>query len=1048
MTRRRYLACVAASVGSGFAALVYQIVWAREFRFLFGASTAASGAVLAAFAAGLGAGSLKLGRRADAHADPLTLYAKLESGIAFTAALSPFLLLVVRKIYLAVGGTVALGPVFGTALRLVLAMLVIGAPTFLMGGTLPSLARAVTDTADPQRRRLGVLYGANTLGAVMGSSLSTFFLLENLGTHATLWVACGANLIVALSMILVARREPGLPMAPPASAPAVDAPASVPARRVSSPLVYAAAGATGFVFFLLELVWYRMLGPILGGTIFSFGLILTTALLGMGIGGALYAPLFRRRKAALEIFALTCLAEAFFIALPFALGDDIAVLAVLLRPLGALGFSGFLAGWSVITALVVLLPAITAGLQFPILIALLGEGGDHVGEQTSRAYVFNTMGAVLGSIAGGFGLMPLLSAPGCWRLAVALLVGLSLLLVLREGRRATRVAVAAGCAVTVALLFARGPTAAWRHSPIGAGRVSPQVLGNERAREAFLRDRRNEVVRAFEGFESSVALTSTSGLAFVVNGKVDGHVREDAGTQVFGGLIGGLLHPDPKRALVIGLGTGSTAGWLGKLPSIETVDVFELEPAILEVARASFAVNENVLDNPKVKVRVGDARELLALMKTPYDLIFSEPSNPYRAGIASLYTKEYYAAAKERLSQDGLFLQWVQAYETDTRTIRIIINTLSEVFPEIEVWEMSSNDLLFVAGNSPRKYSAPQMRERASHEPYDRALRVAWQTEGLEGFFAHFVARSSFVKALAKSNSYPINTDDQCVVEFGFAKNLGTDDSFNIEQFLLTARVRKESLPTIEGAFDFDRMRYERGLLVVEPHRRGVRSVGTTLPAEYKERLEAFERWVSGDPVGALRSWSNTPRTALIPLERIMLADSKTRTAAPDARRAIEDLAPTDPTDAAILETLLLVGEGKNNDAVGAYEKALELMRKDPWAELNLVDEIMRVTPILGQGGNVARVQRALAEPLSAYLAEEARRLLRISLLGPGGLSADCATLFTPLEPDAPWQETVLRLRADCYSSLNHPLAGKAARELERFHRQVPPIFGSDLPPP
>ena len=249
-----------------------------------------------------------------------------------------------------------------------------------------------------------------------------------------------------------------------------------------------------------------------------------------------------------------------------------------------------MSGWTVVAALVVLPAAFVAGLQFPLLISLLGRGREKVGAHVGLAYAWNTAGAIVGSLAGGFGLLPILSATGTWVFVTLLLSALALaaLAVSRGRREETRVrwwlplgAAAAG----VALVSMTGPTAAWRHSPIGAGRVNLSKASPNRVQE-WLRDQRRRIFWEADGVESSVAMTTTGGgLAFVVNGKIDGNTRTDAPTQVMSGLIGAALHGEPRRALVIGLGTGSTAGWLAEVPSIERVDVVELEPAILHVAR-------------------------------------------------------------------------------------------------------------------------------------------------------------------------------------------------------------------------------------------------------------------------------------------------------------------------------------------------------------------------------------------------------------------------------------------------------------------------------
>ena len=397
--------------GSGFCALLYETTWLREFRLVFGASTAASAAVIGVFMAGVGLGGVLLGRISETRTRPLAFYGKLELIIAGTAALSPLLILAARYLYVALGGSEAMGPAMGTALRLILAAIIIGTPTFAMGGTLPAAARAAVSSEDVQRRAVGLLYGANTLGAVTGAAIGTFYCFETFGNRLTLWMAAALNVSIAMTALYVSKSQEFV------------GDSNLPKEfgkkecqtQASPAFVFTAAGLVGFSFFLMELVWYRMLGPLLGGSTFSFGLILAVALLGIGLGGAAYALLGLRHAASLHFFAVTCAAEALFIAIPYALGDRIAMVAMLLRPLGTLGFYGHVVAWTALCLVVIFPAAFVAGVQFPVLIALVGKGRKNVGSQTGYAYASNTAGALIGSLAGGFGFIPLFSAPGVWR---------------------------------------------------------------------------------------------------------------------------------------------------------------------------------------------------------------------------------------------------------------------------------------------------------------------------------------------------------------------------------------------------------------------------------------------------------------------------------------------------------------------------------------------------------------------------------------------------------------------------------------------------------
>ncbi|MEQ9324750.1 MAG: fused MFS/spermidine synthase, partial [Polyangiaceae bacterium] len=431
------------------------------------------------------------------------------------------------------------------------------------------------------------------------------------------------------------------------------------------------------------------------------------ALLGIGLGGLLYTPFGRDRPFGFDAFAITCALEALFLTVPWALGDRVALFALFLRPLGTTGFVGYLLSWTLVTFLVVLPAAMVAGFQFPLLIGLLGRAKRSVGINEALDYAILTLGSILGSLAGGFWLLPALSAPGAWKLCVVVLVVLGVAALGVHRRASGRAAPATPAllmVLTLLLVFGTvGPTAFWRHTPIGAGRAdSFYSKGTKNDLKWHSGERRRAVTWEQDGRESAVALYTLNDTSFLVNGKSDGAAVTDAGTQVMGGLLGALLQPEPvKAAMVIGLGTGSTAGWLGALPDIERVDVVELEPAILHVADVCAPVNRDVLDNPKVAITIADAREVLLTTPRRYDLVFSEPSNPYRAGIASLFTQEFYEAVRDRLTPGGVFLQWVQGYEIDAQSIRIVYATLSSVFGSIETWRTKSADLILVARMEP-----------------------------------------------------------------------------------------------------------------------------------------------------------------------------------------------------------------------------------------------------------------------------------------------------------------------------------------------------------
>ncbi|MEE8522327.1 MAG: fused MFS/spermidine synthase, partial [Thermoanaerobaculia bacterium] len=762
-SRRGTVLIAAVLFVSGACSLVYQLAWLRLLRLIFGASTVSTAVVLAIFMGGLGLGGLWLGRRVERARNPLAYYAALEAGIALTAAVSPGLLAAVRWLYLSLGGTAELGSFGATVVRLVLSAAVLLPPTLLMGGTLPAVAQALQRDRDRGRRWVAACYGVNTLGAVVGALLTTFVLLELCGIRLTVWSASAVNLLLALVVWRLSRRVAEDPEDPEeAVAGFSPPPGETPERGAPAPgLVLPVAGLVGFLFFLMELVWYRMLAPVLGGSSYTFGLILAVALLGIGAGGVLYSFGRERRRPTLQVLGWTCLLEAVALALPYAAGDHLALLAVVLRGYGAVGFPGLVLGWALVTAAVVLPAALVAGYQFPLLVALLGSGRERVASQVGEAYAWNTWGAILGSLAGGFALLPWLSAPRLWRLSVAALALCGLVLALRGRWRPGALAAPLAAALcALGLCAADGPSAFWRHSPIGAGRVSAASFRDANDWRQRRLDARRSVVREVDGVESSVALLEVDDLVLAINGKSDGAAVTDAPTMVMFGLLGGLLHPQPRDVFVLGLGSGTSAGWVGSIDGIRKVEVVELEPAVGELVAAFAPVHRGMSANPKIHLRYGDGREWLRTSSESWDLVLSQPSNPYRAGVADLFSRDFYLSVRQRLRPGGLFVQWLQGYDTDADNLRLVYATLGSVFDHVETWQVHIADLVLVAATEPLVHDFDRLRRQADEEPLASALRWTWRVEGIEGLYSGYVAGDELTRHLAQQAAHRVSSDD------------------------------------------------------------------------------------------------------------------------------------------------------------------------------------------------------------------------------------------------------------------------------------------------
>lgn len=1044
MARRLVLVSVLL-FATGACALVYQSVWLRSFRLIFGSSTPSTAAVLAVWMGGLGLGAVWLGRRAQRTANPLRMYAQLELGIALTAAISPFLVFVARSAYLGVGGSSVLGAAGATALRLALTPLVLGAPAVMLGGTLPAVSRVVTDSEDAGRKSLALLYGVNTMGAVAGVLLSTFVLFEGWGMQRTLWVTCLFNCAVALVAWGLSNSKSMLP-APQTTRREVPPAPSVPeGPTVARPWLLSAAFATGFCFLLQELVWYRMAGPILGGSTYTFALVLAVALIGISLGGLIYAwrgP----AEATAGLLAVTCALEAVAILAPFWLGDDLALCAEMLRD-HATTFAARCLGWAAVTVVLVFPASLVAGFQFPLLIALRGRGRANVATDVGEVYGVNTAGAIAGSLAGGFGLLPLLSAPGAWLCSALVLLLVGAYFALRSRRRQPSHALVfcllgGSCAIGA---FAAGPGPVWRHAQIGAGRSTFAAAKTANGMtEKKLRAARF-LLEEVDGRESSLGIGIRDSLALVVNGKVDGSALGDAKTQILVGLVGAVLHPNPRRAFVVGLGTGQTAGWLAEVPSIDRVDVAEIEPDVIAFARLCGPTNHDVVQHPKVQILTGDGREALQTARDHFDLIVSEPSNPYRAGVASLYSADFYRQAKSRLAPGGMFLQWIQAYDVDGETLLIALATLRSVFHHVTVWRLTApTDLFFLATNEAQVIDLERVGRRLPVEPYRTGLgRVAGIHEP-EGLLALNVANHRLADAtlaMLRMRGAPLSTDDQSVLEYRFARSVGRSIEILPADLAQVAAQTAAQTPMVKGSFDWARHDLLRAR-IFQASEAAIPGFRTTQP----QRLALWRAIAKGDLARARQLVVGvSPPPAHDLFERLLLIELPVGVPGPKEGRALvlEELAELERqgygSDAACLRLMAGLADGANETTPHLSKAAIGLARADPWLSRPLLQRTLTMLQIRTTDPAVARevAEELLRGPFAVYSMEFLRRATALRLALVSQDDALITRAFNTYEPFPLWERKLLALRARAYERTGSPLAERAREDLGLFEHHA-----------
>lgn len=688
-------------VGSGCAALIYEIVWFQLLQLVIGSSALSLAVLLGTFMGGMCLGSLALPRFVPRQAHPLRVYAWLEIGIAVCGLVVLLAMPAISRFYLALVGH----GMAGVFLRAIICIGCLLPPTVLMGATLPAIARWV-ESSPRGVSWLGYFYGGNTVGAVAGCVLAGFYLLRVHDVTIATYAAVGLNIAVALLAAALAGTAPHAVAASTVERENLARGARGPALPGRFRPVLGVLALSGFCALASEVVWARVLSLFLGATVYTFSLILAVFLGGLALGSTAGAALARSAASARANLGACQLLQALTIAwagylmvnsLPYWSAGD----AVSAGPWSKLGFD-------LIRCAIALLPAaVLWGASFPLALATLVEPGTDPGHAVGRAYAANTLGAIGGALAASLVFIPLLGTRMTQQLLIALTV-ISGLLVLR--RAAVPTLGALGVATCCLLIV---PALPWQIVAYGRY-VGSSDFG---ARPVYLG----------EGMNSSVAVSETSDGAryFHVSGKTEASsLLKDMRLQRMLGHLPALLHPQPKSVLIVGCGAGVTAGSFVLHPSIERIVICDIEPLIPRVVATHFrAENYDVLRDPRVEVIHDDARHYIATTRERFDIITSDPIHPWVKGSAVLYSKEYFELCRQRLKPGGLVTQWVPLYESDRAVVQSELATFFSVFPHGTIWANDDDgygyDTVVLGQVEPLRVEldALQQRfERADHE--------------------------------------------------------------------------------------------------------------------------------------------------------------------------------------------------------------------------------------------------------------------------------------------------------------------------------------------
>ncbi|HLN97747.1 MAG TPA: fused MFS/spermidine synthase [Pyrinomonadaceae bacterium] len=769
---------------SGATGLIYEVLWARMLGLVFGATTLAVSTVLAAFMGGLALGSALAGRRGAQVKRPIRAYGLLEIGIALYALAVPLLFRLVDNLYAVIWQQFHPGFFAFSIWRFLLSCVMLLLPTTLMGATLPLLSSALLRTDGPGSTSVTRLYTRNLAGAICGSIIAGFVLLPNLGVRATIYIAALINILIGSACVIadrqtssdIAFRKHDLPI--PVTDTLQNEDEGLVINVDNAAFWLTCAFISGFVTISTQVAWTRMLVMIIGSSTYAFSVVVALFLLGLSLGAYVIARktvLSNLRETVLRVELVT--AASLVLSLTVANRIPGLLVAAGLR-LNVNTWPGLLTLQIVSVAFLILLPAFLMGMIMPLVLVWTGKlpqtRSVHL---VGRSYAVNTLGAIAGAFVAGFILIPRLNTRFTILFAAVLCVLVAgMAYQPRSDSRDRDIRRAAAAGVTFALIilvFVVAPRMNLADLSVGAYDSLVRVIAKSRGGvdDGTVQQRgpeTHELLMYEEGPTSTVSVRKDWDItSMAINGRTNASDREDMPTQVMLGQLPLLIAPRLGNALVVGYATGVTAGAVMQSP-IGSVECVELEPATVNGSRFFEHVNNHPLNDPRLHLIIDDARTYLRVVPTRYDIIISEPSHPWVPGVANLFTREFFRLGRDRLNDDGVFVQWLQIYQLSTDSLRSVLATFQETFPYVMVFRVEGawkgKDLLLVGSKAPLNIDNLSLRiQERMADPRMAAELARVNIKSVGDATAWYVCdQSQLAPALAGA---VINTDDNMHVE-------------------------------------------------------------------------------------------------------------------------------------------------------------------------------------------------------------------------------------------------------------------------------------------
>ena len=774
---------LAAYTCSGLAGLVYEVTWTRLLTLHLGHTTAAATTVVGAFLLGLALGAAGGGRWAQTltRVQALRAYAALELAVAVAALALPWQIAALTPLFRWAYQDGAGGALFAVV-RVAACLPMVMVPALALGATFPLAVRWFASHARAHTRRSAMLYATNTAGAAAGAVLAGFVLIPTVGVTTSTYIGMAASAVSALLALAIvasgrdasdrdASDDAPLSHTRAARRPRTSAGDGTPPPLAPDRLWLAASvlGVSGFAGLVHEIAWTRILALTLGPTTYAFAATLAAVITGAALGSWLGTWIVGRASKPATWLAVALAAAAIAASYTYALaGRDLPFFVAQQLAASPAGADDWIARGAWLTAALVLPTAIGLGASFPLALAVAGSTASAATGRAGLVYAVNTGGAVSGALAAGFLLIPGAGLQVTLQLVSGCLVAAALVVVARGGlSRAGQLAGATAASIAVLALALSPP---WDRELLASGAyLYAPFVPKDLDLDALLKA--GTLLYYQEGAAATVSVKTLTGTTtLTVDGKTDASNRGDMLTQSLVAHLPLLLHDAPREVAIVGLGSGVTVGAALTHP-ITRVDVLELSPEVVEASAYFAHENRGALADARTHLIVGDGRSHLHLTRHRYDVIISEPSNPWIAGVAALFTQEFFADARARLTPGGVFCQWANAYNISAGDLQSIAATFSDVFPDATAWLIGEHDVLFV-GTAPGVDAASTRGVPARLDAIARHWTRAGVADDLRrvAVVEPFSLLSLYVAGPTELARYgagaPVLTDDRMTLEF------------------------------------------------------------------------------------------------------------------------------------------------------------------------------------------------------------------------------------------------------------------------------------------